>query len=102
MSDVVARLGFRGVIKLDFKEDERDGCLYLLEANPRFNLWHHPGAIAGVNLPALVYSDLVSPGSARPAELREPRPVIIEAGHVTTTFTGLSLLSSAWLGRSLG
>jgi D-aspartate ligase len=63
--DVVARLGFRGVIKLDLKEDKRDGRLYLLEANPRFNLWHHPGAVAGVNLPALVYRDLVSPGTAR-------------------------------------
>jgi D-aspartate ligase len=65
--EVVARLGFHGVIKLDFKEDTGDGGLYLLEANPRFNLWHHPGAIAGVNLPALVYGDLVSPGAARPA-----------------------------------
>jgi predicted ATP-grasp superfamily ATP-dependent carboligase len=64
--DVVTWLGFRGVIKLDFKEDARDGRLYLLEANPRFNLWHHPGAVAGVNLPALVYEDLVSPGSAQP------------------------------------
>jgi predicted ATP-grasp superfamily ATP-dependent carboligase len=63
--DVVSRLGFRGVIKLDFKEDRRDDSLYLLEANPRFNLWHHPGAIAGVNLPALVYHDLADPGSVR-------------------------------------
>lgn len=68
--DIVARLGFRGVIKLDLKEDKRDGRLYLLEANPRFNLWHHPGAVAGVNLPALVYRDLVSPGAARPHERR--------------------------------
>jgi predicted ATP-grasp superfamily ATP-dependent carboligase len=33
--------------------------------NPRFNLWHHPGARAGVNLPALVYADLV--GLPRPS-----------------------------------
>jgi predicted ATP-grasp superfamily ATP-dependent carboligase len=64
--DVVARLRFGGVVKLDFKEDARDGRPYLLEANPRFNLWHHPGAVAGVNLPALVYQDLVSPGGAKP------------------------------------
>ncbi len=70
--DLVTRMGFHGVIKLDFKEDSRDGRLVLLEANPRFNLWHHPGAIAGVNLPALVYSDLVSPGSVRP-EVRRAR-----------------------------
>src|SRR5262249_4467038 len=32
--------------------------LHLLEINPRFNLWHHLGAIAGVNLPALAYAEL--------------------------------------------
>jgi D-aspartate ligase len=66
--DVLARIGFRGVVKLDFKEDLRDGGLYLLEANPRVNLWQHLGAVAGVNLPALAYRDLVNPGSVRPIE----------------------------------
>jgi D-aspartate ligase len=62
--DVVGRLGLRGVAKLDFKRDDR-GALHLLEINPRFNLWHYPGALAGVNLPALVYADLT--GRPRPA-----------------------------------
>jgi len=61
--DIVARLELRGVAKLDFKRAP-DGRLYLLEVNPRFNLWHHLGARAGVNIPALVYADLV--GEARP------------------------------------
>jgi predicted ATP-grasp superfamily ATP-dependent carboligase len=61
--DIIARLELRGVAKLDFKRAP-DGRLYLLEVNPRFNLWHHLGARAGVNLPALVYADLVG----------EPRP----------------------------
>jgi D-aspartate ligase len=56
--DLTRRLGLRGVAKYDFKRD-RDGTLRLLEVNPRFNLWHHPAAKAGVNLPALVYDDLV-------------------------------------------
>ena len=55
---LVARLGLRGVAKFDFKRSP-DGELHLLEVNPRFNLWHHLGAVAGVNLPALVYGDLV-------------------------------------------
>jgi len=55
--DVLARLRFAGVAKLDFKRDAA-GRLWLLEINPRFNLWHHLGAVAGVNLPALVYADL--------------------------------------------
>jgi predicted ATP-grasp superfamily ATP-dependent carboligase len=61
--EVLDRIGFRGVAKVDFKRDGR-GLLSLLEINARFNLWHLPGAVAGVNLPALVYADLT--GSPRP------------------------------------
>ena len=62
--DVVSRLGLTGVAKLDFKRDV-NGALWLLEVNPRFSLWHHAGARGGVNLPYMVYADLV--GLARPA-----------------------------------
>lgn len=63
-------LGLRGVAKLDFKRAP-SGELSLLEVNPRFNLWHLPGAVAGVNLPALVYADLT--GAPRPpARLERP------------------------------
>ena len=55
--DLLHQLGFKGVAKIDFKRDA-DGHLHLLEINPRFTLWHHLGAHAGVNLPALVYDDL--------------------------------------------
>jgi predicted ATP-grasp superfamily ATP-dependent carboligase len=67
--ELVRRLGLRGVAKLDFKRGpDPEGLLYLLEINARFTLWHHPGAIAGVNVPALVYGDLV--GSSRPTVAR--------------------------------
>jgi predicted ATP-grasp superfamily ATP-dependent carboligase len=66
--ELTRRLGLRGVAKFDLKRGE-DGALYLLEVNPRFSLWHHLGARAGVNLPLLVYRDLV--GLPRP----EARPV---------------------------
>ena len=62
--DIVERLGLTGVAKLDFKRDQA-GALHLLEINPRFTLWHHPAAVAGVNIPALVYADLT--GTPRPA-----------------------------------
>ena len=55
--ELVDRIGLRGVAKFDFKR-AADGTLALLEINPRFNLWHHLGALAGVNLPALVFHDL--------------------------------------------
>lgn len=60
---IFTRLRLSGVAKLDFKRGP-DRRLHLLEVNPRFNLWHHPGAVAGVNLPALVYADLT--GTPRP------------------------------------
>ncbi len=68
--ELVDRLGLRGVAKLDFKRTD-DDALVLLEVNARFNLWHHPGALAGVNLPGLVYADLT--GETR-LPVAPPRP----------------------------
>ena len=70
--EVLDKLALRGVAKLDFKRDDR-GRLHLLEINPRFNIWHHPAAVAGVNLPALVHADLT--GSPRPDGRRATRRV---------------------------
>lgn len=55
--ELIGRIGLQGVAKFDFKRNA-NGKLFLLEINPRFNLWHHLGARAGVNLPALVFGDL--------------------------------------------
>jgi D-aspartate ligase len=65
--DVVRALELRGVVKIDFKRAP-SGELRLLEVNPRFSLWHHLGAVAGVNLPAIVYADLT--GTRRPPRCR--------------------------------
>ena len=64
---ITRKLNLRGVAKVDFKRGA-DGRLRLLEVNPRFNLWHHLGAIAGVNVPRLVYGDLI--GLPRPPASR--------------------------------
>jgi predicted ATP-grasp superfamily ATP-dependent carboligase len=64
---IIRRLGLKGVAKLDFKRGA-DGSLHLLEVNPRFTLWHQLGARAGVNIPALVYGDLL--GRTRPRASR--------------------------------
>ena len=77
--EVVERLGLRGVAKLDFKRDDRGG-LHLLEVNPRFSLWAHLGALAGVNLPLVAYADNIGRGSAASGPARRgvrwpwPRP----------------------------
>ena len=65
----VRALDLRGVAKFDFKRAP-SGELFLLEVNARFNLWHLPGAVAGVNLAALVYADLV--GLPRPQTRLRP------------------------------
>jgi len=65
--DIVRKLGLRGVAKLDFKRDPEDR-LWLLEVNPRFTLWHHVAAAAGLNIPAIVWADLT--GGARPPAAR--------------------------------
>jgi D-aspartate ligase len=67
---VVRALGLVGLAKLDFKRSPA-GALHLLEINPRASLWHHPGALAGVNLPALLHADLS--GLPRP-HVDGPRP----------------------------
>jgi D-aspartate ligase len=61
--EVCRTLDLRGVAKIDFKYGP-DGRLYLFEINARLTLWAHPGARAGVNLPAIMYADLT--GAPRP------------------------------------
>lgn len=72
---LVKALGLRGVAKFDFKRS-RTGVLHLLEVNARFNLWHHMGARVGINLPALVYADLVD----------RPRPTMSPAAGATVNW----------------
>jgi D-aspartate ligase len=67
---LIERLEFSGVLKMDWKQDERDGRLYLLEINPRFSLWHHLATVAGLCLPELVYRDCLEPGSAKAEPLQ--------------------------------
>jgi predicted ATP-grasp superfamily ATP-dependent carboligase len=64
--ELMQRLEFSGVLKVDFKYDERDRKHYVLEVNPRYNLWHHPATLAGTCVPELVYNDCVDPGAPLP------------------------------------
>jgi D-aspartate ligase len=65
--DLTTRLGLRGIFKMDFKQDERDGRFYLLEINGRFSLWNYLGAANGVNLLQVAYDHLVYGRTAPPA-----------------------------------
>lgn len=85
------KLNLRGIAKFDFKRAP-DGTLYLLEVNPRFNLWHHLGAAAGVNLPALVYADLTA----------QPRPPVAPARAGTRWCALKDMRAARDAGMSLG
>jgi predicted ATP-grasp superfamily ATP-dependent carboligase len=64
---IVKKLGLVGPVKIDFKRDPRTGFFYVLELNARFNLWHHLGAVCGVNLALVAHADLAGqpPSPAR-------------------------------------
>ena len=94
--EVVARVRLRGsLVKVDFKRAP-DGELRLLEVNPRFSLWHHLGAVAGVNLPALVYADLV--GLRRPPVTRARAGVTwVQPRHDLAAARASGVPMRAWL-----
>lgn len=99
--EIAGRISLRGVAKFDFKRDP-GGRLHLLEINPRFNLWHHLGAVAGVNLPAIVHADLT--GRPRPAAARA-RPGAcwchISKDRLAARESGVSLARwLAWVARA--
>ncbi len=95
--ELIVLLGLNGLAKVDFKRRPSDGELVLLEINPRFSLWHHLAARAGLNIPALVYADVS--GLPRPPVVPVPpgvtwcRPWL---DFVSARESGVSL--SAWLG----
>ncbi len=108
--DVLARIGYGGVAKVDFKRAP-DGRLYLLEINPRLSLWVHLGAIAGVNLPALVYRELTGtpmpgPRTARAGvhwcDLRQDAGAVRESGGSLLSWLPWALRCEAKSATSLG
>ena len=52
------RIGYRGIGSIEFKKDDRDGKLTMIELNPR--LWHQNGLAAdcGMSFPLIQYLDL--------------------------------------------
>lgn len=58
-------VGLRGVANIEFKLDQRDGQLKLIECNARFTAADCLLAASGINLPLFVYRRLI--GQAEPA-----------------------------------
>ena len=55
--EYLRRIGFQGIVKIDYKWDVRTKAFNILEINPRFNLWELLGAYARVNLASAAYHD---------------------------------------------
>jgi D-aspartate ligase len=52
---VLSQLGYRGIASVQFKRDERDGRLYLMEINVRFPLWCGLAYACGLDYPFYYY-----------------------------------------------
>ena len=57
--ELASRCPLRGLFKMDFKQDPRDGSWHLLEINARASLWLHLGAANRLNLARVAYDYLV-------------------------------------------
>ena len=66
----LAAIGYRGVASLEFKLDERDGKLKVIELNPRPALWYALAHHAGKRIALAAYDDLSGavPGPEREQE----------------------------------
>ncbi len=89
--EVTQAFDMRGVAKLDFKQAP-DGRLYLLEINARLSLWNHPGARAGVNLPAMMYADLTGRERPQPTAIRTGLSWVHPKDFVAARRAGLSIV----------
>lgn len=52
-------IGFYGIAEVEFMMDPRDGKFKLIEVNPRFWGWHTLAIAAGIDLPYLLYQDMI-------------------------------------------
>jgi D-aspartate ligase len=66
----LTRMGYYGLVEIEYKQDRRDGAFKLLDVNPRTWGYHTLGAAAGVDFSALLYRDQtgddISPSRAQP------------------------------------
>jgi predicted ATP-grasp superfamily ATP-dependent carboligase len=64
----LSAIGYYGLCEVEFMYDRRDGRYKFLEVNPRIWGWHGLAIAAGVNLPCLLYDDMLG----RPLEVCHP------------------------------
>jgi predicted ATP-grasp superfamily ATP-dependent carboligase len=65
------RIGFKGIVKIDYKWSHAANRFMMLEINPRYNLWELLGAYAGVNLAAVAYRHQIHEAVAQQHDYRD-------------------------------
>ena len=77
-------VGYAGLCEIELKRDSRDGCVKMIEANPRYSVTADAAPYAGVDLGWLHYLDLigqrVTPVFAEPRDFRH---IVLERDFAT-------------------
>lgn len=57
---IIKHLGLKGIFEFEYKKDLRTDTLKLIEINPRFCRYNWLYTVAGVNIPYMMYHDLIN------------------------------------------
>ena len=66
-------INYYGIGEVEFMHDPRDGKYKLLELNPRIWGWHTLAIAAGVDLPYMLYQDMIGQQIETPSALKEAK-----------------------------
>ena len=77
-------LGYHGIAQTEFRFDERDGRLKLMEVNPRLWQWHGLARACGVDLPRIAYLDAIGrpPAPVQSGPAHDGRRWVAAAAHL--------------------
>ncbi len=64
-------INYRGIGSIEFKKDERDGKLKMIELNPRLWQQNIQATVCGINFPLIQYLDLTGQNPVLQTEFRE-------------------------------
>jgi D-aspartate ligase len=67
----LALIDYYGIAEVEFMYDPRDHRYKLLEVNPRFWAWHTLAIAAGLDLPYLLYQDMIAGKIEVPSTLKQ-------------------------------
>ncbi|OWZ84570.1 ATP-grasp domain-containing protein [Natranaerobius trueperi] len=57
--EFLKKLGYHGIVEIEFKKDPRTGKFYMIEINPRLTNFNNVILKSGINLPATLYYELI-------------------------------------------